>query len=295
MKARLLALGMAWLLVAGAASARPRSAGEKPAAAGKPNIVFFLVDDMGWQETSVPFHTEVTALNRRYHTPNMERLAAEGMKFTQAYASAVCSPTRVSALTGMNVARHRVTNWTLRKNTSPDPPSKQVTPPAWNVNGICTSAGIERTMQVTPLPALLHAAGYRTIHVGKAHFGAQGHAGREPAEPRLRREHRRACGRRPGQLLGREELQRRVAQPESGGPDLGRAGTGSLSRQEHLPHRGADAGGDQGGRAVRRRPAAVLPLHGALRRPRAVGEGRPVLPEIPRRRAEAIRGDAAPR
>ena len=40
------------------------------------------------------------------------------MKFTQAYASAVCSPTRVSALTGMNVARHRVTNWTLRKATA---------------------------------------------------------------------------------------------------------------------------------------------------------------------------------
>ena len=51
----------------------------------KPNLVFFLVDDMGWQETSVPFHTETTALNRRYRTPNMERLAAQGMKFTQAY------------------------------------------------------------------------------------------------------------------------------------------------------------------------------------------------------------------
>ncbi len=69
-----------------------------------PNIVFFLVDDMGWQETSVPFHTETTALNRRYRTPNMERLATSGMKFTQAYASAVCSPTRVSALTGLTEA-----------------------------------------------------------------------------------------------------------------------------------------------------------------------------------------------
>jgi len=72
-------------------------------AADKPNIICFLVDEMGWQETSVPFHTEVTALNRRYKTPNMERRAAEGMKFTQAYASAVCSPTRVSGLTGMNI------------------------------------------------------------------------------------------------------------------------------------------------------------------------------------------------
>ena len=150
------------------------------ATADKPNIVFFLVDDMGWQETSVPFHNEVTALNRRYKTPNMERLAADGVKFTQAYACAVCSPTRVSALTGMNVARHRVTNWTLRKNASPDNPSKLITPPAWNVNGICTNAGVERTMRVTPLPALLRAAGYRTIHCGKAHFGAKGTPGEEP-------------------------------------------------------------------------------------------------------------------
>jgi arylsulfatase A-like enzyme len=150
------------------------------AATARPNIVFFLVDDMGWQETSVPFHSEVTELNRRYRTPGMERLAAQGMKFTQAYASAVCSATRVSALTGMNVARHRVTNWTLRKDRSPDNAHKTLQPPAWNLNGVCTNAGLERTMQVTPLPALLKTAGYRTIHVGKAHFGAQGTPGENP-------------------------------------------------------------------------------------------------------------------
>jgi arylsulfatase A-like enzyme len=156
-------------------------AAERPAApAGRPNLLFFLVDDMGWQETSVPFHTEVTLLNRRYRTPNMERLAAQGMKFTQAYASAVCSPSRVSALTGMNAARHRVTNWTLRKDRSPDNPSPLCEPPEWNLNGICANAGISRTMQVTPLPALLRAAGYRTIHVGKAHFGAENTPGANP-------------------------------------------------------------------------------------------------------------------
>ncbi len=145
-----------------------------------PNIVFFLVDDMGWQETSVPFHSETTDLNRRYRTPNMERLAAQGMKFTQAYASAVCSPTRVSLLTGMNVARHRVTNWALRRNASPDNKHPFLQPPAWNVNGICAGAGVERTMQVTPLPALLREAGYRTIHTGKAHFGAKETPGENP-------------------------------------------------------------------------------------------------------------------
>jgi arylsulfatase A-like enzyme len=83
---------------------------DAPPREGKPNIIFFLVDDMGWQDTSVPFHEEVTELNRTYRSPNMGKLAAEGMKFTQAYACSVCSPTRVSLMTGFNSARHRVTN-----------------------------------------------------------------------------------------------------------------------------------------------------------------------------------------
>ncbi|MHB8897395.1 MAG: sulfatase [Thermoguttaceae bacterium] len=165
-------------LLSGFVGMSPAADAGTPAA--RPNIIFFLVDDMGWQETSVPFHTETTALNRRYRTPSMERLAGEGMKFTQAYASAVCSATRVSALAGMNVARHRVTNWTLRKNRSPDSPSKLIEPPEWNLNGICTEPGVERTTQVTPLPALLRGAGYRTIHVGKAHFGAKDTPGENP-------------------------------------------------------------------------------------------------------------------
>jgi arylsulfatase A-like enzyme len=92
-------------------------AGEKKQA--KPNIIFFLVDDMGWQETSVPFWKEKTELNTRYYTPNMETLAEKGMKFTQAYACPLCSPTRVSLMTGQNAARHQVTNWTLRKINRP--------------------------------------------------------------------------------------------------------------------------------------------------------------------------------
>jgi arylsulfatase A-like enzyme len=93
---------------------------ENPNGTTAPNIVLFLVDDMGWQDTSVPFAEETTPLNRRYRTPSMERLASVGMKFTQAYACSVCSPTRVSLMTGLNAARHRVTNWTLRKNASND-------------------------------------------------------------------------------------------------------------------------------------------------------------------------------
>jgi len=146
----------------------------------RPNIILFLVDDMGWQETSVPFHRERTLLNARYHTPAMERLAKEGIKFSRAYASAVCSPTRISIISGMNAARHAVTNWTLRKGISPDDPHQTILPPVWNVNGATTLSGVERTVQVTPLAELLRKGGYRTIHVGKAHFGAQGTPGEDP-------------------------------------------------------------------------------------------------------------------
>lgn len=146
----------------------------------RPNIIFFLVDDMGWQDTSLPFWQEKTPLNERYHTPNMERMAAEGMMFTQAYACAVSSPTRVSLMTGMNAARHRVTNWTLEKDKSTDLESDILEFPKWNVNGICQTAGIPHTAQVTPLPQLLKNSGYHTIHCGKAHFGAIGTPGEDP-------------------------------------------------------------------------------------------------------------------
>lgn len=145
-----------------------------------PNLILFLVDDMGWQDTSVPFHSEVTTLNRRYHTPHMQQLADRGMKFTQAYACSVCSPTRVSLMTGMNAARHRVTNWTLRKNASNDRRHSSLDFPRWNVNGLSPEAGIERTIHTKALPTFLKEAGYHTIHVGKAHFGAVGTPGSDP-------------------------------------------------------------------------------------------------------------------
>lgn len=56
-----------------------------------PNIIMFLVDDMGWQDTSLPFWTQRTHYNNIYETPNMERLAAQGMMFTQAYACSISS------------------------------------------------------------------------------------------------------------------------------------------------------------------------------------------------------------
>ncbi|MEQ6118204.1 sulfatase [Reichenbachiella sp. MALMAid0571] len=146
----------------------------------KPNIVFFFVDDMGWQDTSVPFHTETTKLNKQYYTPNMEQLAREGVKFTQAYASALCSPSRISLMTGMNAARHRVTSWTLRKDVSPDQQNKNIQAPDWNVNGLSAEPNQPRTVYTQTLPQLLKKAGYKTIHAGKAHFGAKDTSGENP-------------------------------------------------------------------------------------------------------------------
>ena len=137
----------------------------------RPNIIFFLVDDMGWQDTSLPFWTEKTPLNQRYHTPNMERLASQGMMFTQAYACPVSSPSRISLMTGMNAARHKVTNWTLRKDISEDMESDILLFPDWNVNGIAQVPRISSTYEVTSLPQLLKDSGYHTIHCGKAHWG----------------------------------------------------------------------------------------------------------------------------
>ena len=110
----------------------------------------------------------------------MEQLANEGMKFTQAYASAVCSPSRISLMTGMNAARHRVTNWTLFPNKATDSEHNKVVAPEWNVNGLSTQAGINKTVYAQTLPELLKTAGYKTIHVGKAHFGAKGTPGENP-------------------------------------------------------------------------------------------------------------------
>lgn len=146
----------------------------------KPNIVLFMVDDMGWQDSSVPFWTQPTPLNARFETPNMQRLARRGMLFTQAYASSISSPSRCSLLTGANAARHRVTNWTFRYNQMTDEPDDTLSPPDWNYNGICQTKGTPNTFVARSFVDILHEAGYHTIHCGKAHWGAQGTPGERP-------------------------------------------------------------------------------------------------------------------
>jgi len=135
---------------------------------------------MGWQDTSEPFWTQRTGLNDKYRTPNMEKLARQGMKFTQAYACAVCSPSRISLMTGMNAARHKVTNWTLHKDWSPDKEHPTLRFPEWNCNGLSRRPGVNRTVVAETLAELLRKAGYKTIHVGKAHFAADGIPSEDP-------------------------------------------------------------------------------------------------------------------
>lgn len=147
----------------------------------RPNVIVFLVDDMGWQDTSVPFWTKVTDFNKRYHTPGMERLASEGMKFTNAYAMPVCTPTRVSLMTGVNAAHHRVTHWTSPdKDNNTDFPDSVLNSVDWHINGFSPVAGVAHTFYGTPLPELLASAGYYTVHSGKAHFGSAGTPGADP-------------------------------------------------------------------------------------------------------------------
>lgn len=147
-----------------------------------PNIIVFLVDDMGWQDTSVALGEEESPLNKNFNTPNMVRLTSSGMKFTQAYAYAVCSPSRTSLMTGMNAARHGVTNWTLRKNLTVDAKDDVLEFPRWNLNGLQPEGvdTISQTISATTLPQILKRHGYFTIHCGKAHWGAEGTPGSNP-------------------------------------------------------------------------------------------------------------------
>ncbi|MFN7706449.1 MAG: sulfatase-like hydrolase/transferase, partial [bacterium] len=128
----------------------------------------------GVMDTSVPFLTDSDGnakrypLNDHYRTPNMKRLADRGIRFNNFCAMSVCSPTRISIMTGMNAARHRTTNWINPDKDNAGP----LGPPDWNWNGL-------RKNDVT-LASLLQSQGYRTIHVGKGHFGPRDTEGEEP-------------------------------------------------------------------------------------------------------------------
>jgi arylsulfatase A-like enzyme len=111
----------------------------------------------------------------------MERLANEGMKFTNAYATPVCTPSRTSFMTGMNAAHHGITNWTSPSiNNNTDFPDEQFAAAPWIINGLSPKASIPNTVYASPLPQILKESGYYTIHVGKAHWASMGTPGANP-------------------------------------------------------------------------------------------------------------------
>ena len=140
----------------------------------RPNIVLFLVDDMGLMDSSAAFLTDAAGqpkrypLNDFYRTPAMERLASRGVRFSNFYAMSVCSPTRVSIQTGQNSARHHVTNWINPRSNNGGP----LGAPDWRWRGL--------DRETTTLARLLQKSGYRTLHVGKGHFGPEGSDGADP-------------------------------------------------------------------------------------------------------------------
>lgn len=138
--------------------------GPLAAETARPNVVFFLADDMGWMDCGVYG-------SQYYETPNIDRFARRAMRFTQAYAQPLCSPTRASLLSGQYSARHGVT--TASGHQPPQPPGHRFLPesaPPHVPMLAPESRNYLEPSQIT-LAETLRAAGYRTAHIGKWHLG----------------------------------------------------------------------------------------------------------------------------
>ncbi|UCD61425.1 MAG: sulfatase [Flavobacteriaceae bacterium] len=119
----------------------------------QPNIIFFLVDDLGW--------TDVGCYGSSfYETPNIDALAAEGVRFTSAYAAChVCSPTRASILTGRYPASINLTDWLPGRR---DFPFQKLLNPKINQH---------LPYDIQTLPKVLKENDYQTAILGKWHLG----------------------------------------------------------------------------------------------------------------------------
>ncbi len=126
------------------------------AAAPKLNFIFILIDDLGRNDLGCYG-------SKFYRTPNLDRMAADGMKFTDAYAACpVCSPTRASIMTGKYPARLHLTDWLPGRA---DLPAQRLARPVINQ---------QLPLAEVTIAERLKAAGYATAHVGKWHLGGEG-------------------------------------------------------------------------------------------------------------------------
>jgi len=159
------AIGIPGLIASGAA--------QTPAQTEKPNVIFFLVDDLGWSDSSVYGSTF-------YQTPAMERLAKSGVRFMNAYsASTLCSPSRASIMSGQYPARHGLTSaWghmpvdrNMPLYQDPKYNRFQNSSPFWPVL-LPNSKQLLELEQYT-LGELFRDNGYRTGFVGKWHMGVE--------------------------------------------------------------------------------------------------------------------------
>ena len=164
-----------WVAATGAVSLSlgigPRPAwAARRARKGKPNVVFFLVDDLGWIDTSCYGSTF-------YETPHIDKLAAEGIRFTNAYAAcAVCSPTRAAVMTGRYPARLGVTDWIRSRFQGGKIPADKKNPTEY-VGGKnrllqCPPNALWMELEEITIAEMLKSAGYTTCHIGKWHLGA---------------------------------------------------------------------------------------------------------------------------
>ena len=141
-------------LVLTALCASPVSAKEK-AGGKKPNILFVLIDDMGWMDLGCQG-------NANLHTPHIDAFAKQGMRFTDAYAAApVCSPTRAALMTGQSPARLRITNHLPHQDRFTPKGSKLL--PAEMLDHLPLE-------HVTLAERLRDEAGYATAFIGKWHL-----------------------------------------------------------------------------------------------------------------------------